>query len=103
MVAKSVLRFPKATTHFLCSIRYPGSSIDQGPYEISVVSSQPSTLVNVTLSGPSPVSLTFDGVSYSNGDSIMFTLQQLETAQVAEDFFLSLYSIKPLLCCLWSQ
>ena len=55
---------------------------NQGPYEMIVVASERDTLVSIQLKGASAYHLTFNGITYSQGDNMEITLDRYEVAQV---------------------
>ncbi len=57
----------------------------QGPYEIAIVASQAFTTVEVAVNGPVPLTVTFAGGTYTNGDTIEITLLQLGTAYIGTE------------------
>ena len=70
--------------HVAMMYKFTPSSSYQGPYEIAVVATQATTTdVQIWLSGPESISLSFDSTTgYINGDVITFSLQQYEIGQV---------------------
>ena len=73
--------------HVAMMYKFTPSSSYQGPYEIAVVATQPTTTnVQIRLNGPETITLSFDSNSgYTNGDIINFSLQQYEIGQVKSD------------------
>ncbi len=69
--------------HVAMTYKHTVTSKNPGPYEIAIVAthSDPTT-VEILLHSPVQLSVNFSGATYTNGDSIIITLQQYEAAQV---------------------